>query len=1195
VIDSGINFGHPSFADPGSRHSYVNPLGSQKGLCSDAEVVCNNKLIGVYDFVEDDPLTEFVEENTKGEDVSGHGTHVASIAAGNVRSVTRNGLPFQISGVAPLANIIAYRTCFIDEDGSSTCPGTAVLSAIEQAVNDGVDVINYSLGSSNPPSPWGSPDTIAFLNAFDADVFVATSASNDGPAASSIGGPANAPWVSSIGNASHNRLFGNRLLNMTGGDTTPPGSMIGASLTGPSGFRPIVHAKDFGNALCGVGFREFGSACDDNTGATNPFPPGTFNGEIVVCDRGTYGRVEKSKNLQLAGAGGMVLANTDEDGESIVSADFCIGGTHIGDKDGDVLRAWLDSGSGHQASITGFARIFNDSLADRIASSSSRGPSESPVQDVLKPNLIAPGVSILGAYIDGSAFAFLTGTSMSSPHIAGAAALLLSVNDDWTPSILRSTMELTATAELATDFDDGAATPNIRGSGRPRLADAANSGVFFDETRANFTNANPAIGGEPRNLNLPSLMDASCQGSCSFSRTLTDLVGGRTWSAAAENFPAGVTVTITPQDFTLANNASRSLSFDIDLNGGNFVGTWVYGDIVLSASGVPDAVLPVAVFASGGELPLEWDISTDRNSGWQEFTLDGLAELPQATFTAGGLVRPDTDSRALVQDLTDNDPYDGGAGVMTVWQEVPEGALWLTTRTLPSSAVDLDLFLGLDTNGNGFADEDEEICSSTTPTDKELCEILNPPAGDYWIIVQNWLAGPGESDEASLVSAVIHPQQDQALTATGPGMVGQDEVFDLRLHWNDAPAVAGEELLGAVAVGTNSENPTNIGVIPVHFNRTGIADPETLPLMDGMEHRIALAGFGEHDRAFIDVPTGASQLMVEAWALDAAQNNALGVSFHRTSASDAFSSAPFATAAPGGDPIATASGSGGNGPQLTISGASLQPGRWYAVIENSNPTASSVTVRADVEFSGVPQTVNGNLLVSVNRGGISQGIDYQPIGPARGLIWYTYTDSKQPAWYLSTALAPDGNIWTADLLRFTNDGATDRFTNVGKVSMTMLGDNDSIFSWNLFGESGSERMGIITGADTNPCPTIATQPTSISGFWGKAQAGLGGASVLYIDAVHAEIHYLYDDSGNPVWIQADRASGDELTLAQFEGFCPTCAETGVSSRDVGVLSHGFTSDAAGNWTLDYLLESPLSGDIDRNDTVIKLSDVRACD
>jgi hypothetical protein len=150
-------------------------------------------------------------------------------------------------------------------------------------------------------------------------------------------------------------------------------------------------------------------------------------------------------------------------------------------------------------------------------------------------------------------------------------------------------------------------------------------------------------------------------------------------------------------------------------------------------------------------------------------------------------------------------------------------------------------------------------------------------------------------------------------------------------------------------------------------------------------------------------------------------------------------------------------------------------------------------------------------------------------------------------------------------------------------------------SWTLFGESGSERMGIITGADTNPCPTINAQPTSVSGLWGKAAAGLGGASVLLTDAIHAEIHYMYTDTGLPAWLQAAGASGNDVVMSQFSGNCPTCSGGAATSEDVGLLSFDFMSASNADWTLNYMMVPGLSGDVNRQDSVVKLSDIRACD
>ena len=151
VFDTGINWDHPSFSDPGEGKpsssgdwDHVNPYGSQLGLCFKSQVRCNDKLVGVYDFVVDDPNTAFTEENTDGKDNIGHGSHTASVVAGNP------GYDFApLSGVAPNANIISYRVCFEgdpDDPDDDGCQGSAILSAIDQALAAGVDVVNHSIG-----------------------------------------------------------------------------------------------------------------------------------------------------------------------------------------------------------------------------------------------------------------------------------------------------------------------------------------------------------------------------------------------------------------------------------------------------------------------------------------------------------------------------------------------------------------------------------------------------------------------------------------------------------------------------------------------------------------------------------------------------------------------------------------------------------------------------------------------------------------------------------------------------------------------------------------------------------------------------------------------------------------------------------------------------------------------------------------
>jgi subtilisin family serine protease len=1208
-IDSGINWDHPSFSNPSTDgYTHTNPLGHYLGLCNDpgSGAQCNGKLIGVYDFVEDDPdTTDVVEENTNGKDNDGHGSHTASTAAGNrINTFLEGKLNVTLSGVAPRANIVAYRVCYTGEPaGSDTgaCMESAILSAIDQAVMDEVDVINYSIGS-DATNPWSAGSFArAFLNARDAGVFVATSAGNDGPDGGTIGSPGNAPWLVAAGAATHNTIIGSVVGDLAGGATPPPGNMIGASLTNGIAQRTIVHARDYGYALCGVGDDESETSCEDNSGFSNPWDgQKPFNGEIVVCDRGTYGRVEKGKNLMLAGAGGYILANVDDWGEDVRADEHCLPAAHLGKKDADELSAWLVSGSGHKGSISGFGLVESDEKADQVADYSSRGPSPPPVANTLKPNVIAPGggvvarpdVGILAASSFGQALVRFNGTSMASPHVAGAAALLLSIHPNWNVSQVVSAIETTATAELATDQGISPATPHERGAGRVQLGEAANAGLYLNVTTSEFLNANPATGGQPRNLNLSGLVDSGCQATCSFTRTVTDQKGGGSWTATASGFPEGVSVVVSPRNFSLGNRSSRSLKIDIDLTASGIVGDWVSGVIRLSANGSSDQFLTVSAYSDAGDLPGGWSLTDDRNGGWHVFNLSGLVALPDATFTAVGLVRPVAET--LVEDPTYDDPYDGGQGVFTTWHSLPQGGSWLYAETLASTAEDVDLFVGRDDNGNGIAEESEQLCASRLETDLVQCNLYDLPPGNYWILVQNWLASKPAGDVVTLVHAAVDPAVDSRFSASGPGMAGAGEVLPVRLSWDNLDALPGEQLYGAVGVSTDRATPNNVGVIPVRFNRSGIVSAETFPLINGMTHHLALGASVPHDRMFIDVPAGASSLTVFAGGADAAQSDGLTLELKRMDFDAGISVPPFATPAGNQPVIVSAHGVGGAGPSITVFG--VEPGRWYAVLTNSSGSPSAVSIRADVAFQGQGIQAQLGLWEPNSRLGLAQGYEFNQGGNSRALIWYTYDEAGQPAWYIANNAVSSGNIWTADLLRVTNDGARQHFVRVGNVVVAILGEKDAMFSYTLFGQSGTERMQPLSSLT---CPEINGSEKNYTGLWYRGVDGLGGASVLVNAVTQAQIHYLFDATGAPRWLFAQDLENPEptnstLPILQIKGYCAVCQASAISTQTVGILERSFASETMGSWSLDYLFQAPLMGSVQRTDSIVMLTDVLNC-
>src|SRR5207247_3148476 len=181
-----------------------NPLGTYDGLCAPVTGApfCKSKLIGVYDFT-----------GTTPEDDNEHGSHTASTAVGDVINAAVLHAPTvditrKISGVAPHANLITYKACT-----AAGCLNAETAQAIDQATADGVDVINFSIGGGSN-NPWTDSNAQAFLGARDAGVFVSVAAGNSGPADRPMGSPANAPWVTAVAAATHNRKFVNHLTGM---------------------------------------------------------------------------------------------------------------------------------------------------------------------------------------------------------------------------------------------------------------------------------------------------------------------------------------------------------------------------------------------------------------------------------------------------------------------------------------------------------------------------------------------------------------------------------------------------------------------------------------------------------------------------------------------------------------------------------------------------------------------------------------------------------------------------------------------------------------------------------------------------------------------------------------------------------------------------------------------------------------------
>ncbi|MHC5797612.1 S8 family serine peptidase [Lacisediminihabitans sp. FW035] len=750
-LDTGIAPENPSFAgsplgttagaDPylnGTTTTFAKADGNTfTGACQTGEQFtaadCSTKIISARYYLAGFGAGKIGNAST-GEYVSprdgdGHGSHTASTAAGNARvPASVSGTSYgTITGVAPAAKIAVYKVCWSGPDPTVTtddgCATSDLLAGIDQAVADGVDVINYSIGGGAAQTTV-SPTDQAFLGAAAAGIFVSASAGNSGPGASTLDNAS--PWITTVAASTIPSYEATVTLgdgSKFGGASVSVDRTPGATpLTGP-----LVTATSV--ALAG--------GTSPNLCFANSLDPAKAAGKIVVCERGINPRVDKSAEVKRAGGIGMVLVNVvpgslDLDPHSVPTV-------HLDAQYHNQVLAYAAT-AGATATFTPDNTAGDTPPTPIVAGFSSRGPVLADGSDILKPDISAPGVAIIadGANAAGEdpTFQFLSGTSMAAPHISGLGLLYLGVHPTASPAEIKSAMMTTA---YNTKDGTGAPVtdPFTQGAGHVDPTRYFAPGLLYlnglDDWYGYIQGVGYDVGVapiDPSDLNLASIAIGSLTGSQTVTRTVTSTQAG-TFTAAAS--VAGINTVVSPSTLTFAA-AGESKSYTVTFTRttapldafatGSL--TWTSGSTTVRS---PIAVQPVTIVAPASASGTGTYGSVDIT-----VTPGGDGDIPLSTtgLTAGTL-QPDPTAGAAPGhsgSSADGDTFD-----YTV--AVPAGAQYARfDLDTTDNTADLDLVVyQLDAAGTPIA-----AFQSATGSADERVNLLAPDPGNYLVEVSVYAA-----------------------------------------------------------------------------------------------------------------------------------------------------------------------------------------------------------------------------------------------------------------------------------------------------------------------------------------------------------------------------------------------------------------------------------------------------------------------
>jgi subtilisin family serine protease len=842
IIDSGISPEHPALQDTrqadmpsACRGSWAETTLLGRWLCgryrkADDVVVfdepenwngaciagerfdaddCNNKLIGARWFidgaVETGPID--ADEIRSPRDADGHGTHTATTAAGNRTSASIFGtLIGDIEGIAPKARVASYKACWLRPgDTRASCNTSDLANAIDSAVADGVDVISYSVGSSLTRTI--APDDVALMAAAKAGVLAIVAAGNEGPNLGTIGSPAGAPGV---GTAAASTRDGES--NVEAMEITAPPGLAGKYAVKEANFTPPLDEVDPIEASLVLVNDDDTSLDTGATGSEADACQALINddevrGNVAFIQRTGCRFDEMVKNAADAGAVAALVYNIAGDpivmhGESGLSD---IPALMLGQADANLILAEIDAEVDVTVVLDKSFLLTSSDTGNEMATFSARGPA--PVPDILKPDVTAPGVNILAGFSPDSAystpgenFAYLSGTSMSTPHIAGVAALIRQAHPTWSPSAIKSALMTTSRQNITASTGLGDANPFDFGAGHIVPNAAVDPGLVYElsddeydafacgiespavtDTRCEELEA-AGMSFEARELNLPSIAMSKLANSQTVTRRVTNVSEEAGSYTVEVSPPPGMRVDVVPSTISLGPGESASFEVTISYESGP-LDLWRFGSMTWHSDS-RDVFSPIAVRPTSVVAPKE--ITTFGGTGSVSFEVE---------FGYSGSYSPRVHGLNLplvLNGFVDNDPqktfsFRTTGGVTQHIISVPANQLYLRFAlfdALTDGDDDLDMYVYYcGTDGSSCI----KLGESGGPTSQERFDVYRPAEGFYAVMIHGFetdeiQGGPGANYQ--LLGWAFGVTDDQGnMSASGPAFVAAGTTQTVTVEW----------------------------------------------------------------------------------------------------------------------------------------------------------------------------------------------------------------------------------------------------------------------------------------------------------------------------------------------------------------------------------------------------------------------------